>query len=85
MGLFASRSPTRPNPIGLTVVRLEAVEGRLLRTGPMDLFDGTPVLDIKPFVPAVDCPRDASSGWLEEVDGAAEHLLLHIRGIPHTH
>jgi len=64
-GLFATRAPRRPNPIGLTVVRLLAVEGTTLRVRGVDMFDGTPLLDIKPYVPAIDQPEEeVSLGWL---------------------
>ena len=67
-GVFATRSPHRPNPIGLTPVRLLAVEGRRLVLGPCDLVDGTPVFDIKPYIPAYDAFPDASAGWIDAVD-----------------
>ncbi len=85
VGLFASRSPNRPNPIGLSVVRVLGVEGRFLRIGPVDLLDGTPVLDIKPYVGMLDAKADANEGWIEDLEGGLEHLLLHVRGIPHAH
>ncbi|MCR4432640.1 MAG: tRNA (N6-threonylcarbamoyladenosine(37)-N6)-methyltransferase TrmO [Coprothermobacterota bacterium] len=50
VGVFASRSPTRPNPIGLTLVRLEEVKGNILTVKGLDAYDGSPVLDIKPFM-----------------------------------
>ena len=53
-GVFALRSPRRPNPIGLTVVRIEAVEGNVLHVSGLDALDGTPLLDIKPYVPVFD-------------------------------
>jgi tRNA-Thr(GGU) m(6)t(6)A37 methyltransferase TsaA len=64
-GLFATRSPRRPNPIGLSVVRLERVEGRLLHVADLDVIDGTPLLDIKPFNPSVDHRGASSVGWME--------------------
>jgi tRNA (adenine37-N6)-methyltransferase len=64
-GVFATRSPRHPNPIGLSVVRLEAVEGATLHVSGLDLLDGTPVLDIKPYVPAFDSFAAERSGWLE--------------------
>jgi tRNA-Thr(GGU) m(6)t(6)A37 methyltransferase TsaA len=64
-GLFATRSPRRPNPIGLSVVRLERVEGRLLHVADLDVIDGTPLLDIKPFNPRVDHRGASSVGWME--------------------
>lgn len=67
VGVFASRSPFRPNPIGLSVVRLDAVtaddSGVVLELSGLDLMDGTPVLDVKPYVPYVDSIPDASSGF----------------------
>jgi len=65
-GLFATRAPARPNPIGLSVVRLERVEGETLYISEVDMLDGTPLLDIKPFVPELDHRAGARSGWLEQ-------------------
>lgn len=67
-GLFATRSPHRPNPIGLSVVRLVSVEGLVLRVRDLDLVDGSPVLDIKPYVPYADAFPDARTGWLAPLD-----------------
>jgi tRNA (adenine37-N6)-methyltransferase len=64
-GLFATRAPARPNPIGLSAVRLLDVRGNLLRIRDVDILDGTPLLDIKPYVPLFDCFEVARSGWLE--------------------
>jgi len=69
-GVFATRSPHRPNPLGLTPVLLLKVEGRKLILGPCDLVDGTPVFDIKPYIPAYDAFPDAKAGWLDEVETA---------------
>jgi len=63
-GLFATRAPRRPNPIGLSVVRLLRVEGMVLEIEGVDVLDGTPLLDIKPYVPAFDQPTDCRVGWL---------------------
>ena len=65
-GLFATRAPSRPNPIGLSVVRLVEVRGCRLSVEGVDLLDGTPVLDIKPFVPDFDDGTEVRLGWLEE-------------------
>lgn len=65
VGLFASRSPYRPNPIGLSSVRLIAVDGLRLTVDEVDLIDGTPVLDIKPYIPRIDAFPDAVCGWVE--------------------
>ncbi len=64
-GLFATRSPSRPNPIGLSIVRLVGIEGATLQLADLDLLDGTPVLDIKPFVDDFDQRPGARFGWLE--------------------
>jgi tRNA-Thr(GGU) m(6)t(6)A37 methyltransferase TsaA len=63
-GLFATRAPHRPNPIGISVVRLERVEGTTLHVMDIDMVDGTPVLDIKPYVPYADSRPLARTGWL---------------------
>jgi len=64
-GLFATRAPTRPNPVGLSVVRLIGREANLLRVRGLDVLDGTPLLDIKPYVPAFDAFPDSKAGWLD--------------------
>lgn len=64
-GLFATRYPRRPNPIGLSVVRLVRREGHILHVDGIDVLDGTPLLDIKPYVPPFDAFPDATMGWLE--------------------
>jgi tRNA-Thr(GGU) m(6)t(6)A37 methyltransferase TsaA len=64
-GVLATRSPHRPNPIGISAVRLVGVEGLVVRVRDCDILDGTPVLDLKPYVPYADAFPDASSGWLE--------------------
>jgi len=66
-GLFATRHPARPNPIGLTVVRLLAREGTRLTVGGIDVLDGTPLFDIKPYIPRFDCFPDATEGWFAGV------------------
>lgn len=63
-GVFATRAPHRPNPLGLSVLRLQRVEGLQVHVHDVDLLDGTPVLDIKPYVPYSDAFPDARSGWL---------------------
>ena len=65
-GLFATRYPARPNRIGLSVVELMAVEGCTLHVQGVDMLDGTPLLDIKPFVPAFDHREGSRVGWLTE-------------------
>ena len=68
VGLFASRSPARPNPIGLSVVRLKKIEGTILYTSGIDVLDKTPLLDIKPYIADLDIKQDANRGWLEKLD-----------------
>jgi len=68
-GVFATRSPQRPNPIGLSCVRLEAIEKRTLRVSDCDLLDGTPVLDIKPYLAYCDSVPDARHGYVEQLSG----------------
>jgi tRNA (Thr-GGU) A37 N-methylase len=62
------RGPSRPNPIGLSIVRLLGIEGSLLRIADVDILDGTPLLDMKPYVPQFDArdDDDVRIGWLEE-------------------
>ena len=64
-GLFATRYPRRPNSIGLSVVRLVRREGRVLHVEGIDVLDGTPLLDVKPYVPKFDAVPEATLGWLE--------------------
>lgn len=89
MGVFATRSPFRPNPIGLSAVRLAGMErtpdqGTVLRLRGADLVDGTPVLDIKPYIPYADCVPGALGGFAAVPAGAAlaveipPELLEHI-------
>lgn len=66
-GLFATRSPHRPCPLGLSAVPLLGVEGRKVRVGEHDLVDGTPILDIKPYIPRFDAFPDESAGWFGEL------------------
>jgi len=66
-GVFATRAPHRPNPIGLSVLRLVSVRGTTLRVEGLDMLDGTPVLDLKPYVPYADSIQEANHGWLEDL------------------
>jgi tRNA-Thr(GGU) m(6)t(6)A37 methyltransferase TsaA len=68
VGLFATRTPYRPNPIGMTTVQLLRVEGDILHVRGLDAFDGTPVLDIKPYLVRGDLKQEASvPGWLHDL------------------
>ena len=64
-GLFATRHPNRPNPLGISTVRLLEREGNILKIMCLDVLDGTPLIDLKPYVPKFDERREASLGWLE--------------------
>ncbi|MDX2051650.1 MAG: tRNA (N6-threonylcarbamoyladenosine(37)-N6)-methyltransferase TrmO [Polyangiaceae bacterium] len=85
-GLFATRSPYRPNPLGMSLLRLKEVEGLLLHVQGLDLLDGTPVLDIKPYIPYADAPPRSevstlSAGWLEDPtvsDQARCHMVTFL-------
>ena len=65
-GVFSTRAPSRPNPIGVSVVRLTKIEKNLLHIQDVDIIDGTPLLDIKPFVPEFDQRKAEKIGWLTE-------------------
>lgn len=62
-GLFATRAPKRPNPIGISVVRLVGIKGAVLEIEDVDVVDGTPLLDIKPYIPELDCRPADRIGW----------------------
>src|SRR6202041_972769 len=70
-GVFATRSPHRPCPIGLSAVRLVRVEGLSVHVEGVDMLDGSPVLDLKPYVAAADAIAEAGSGWLADKDPIA--------------
>ncbi|TFF99965.1 MAG: tRNA (N6-threonylcarbamoyladenosine(37)-N6)-methyltransferase TrmO [Promethearchaeota archaeon] len=84
VGIFASRSPIRPNPIGMSIVKIYKIEKNKIFTSGLDVFDGTPLLDIKPYIKDLDSKDDANYGWIKDLD-SYEHLLLHIKGIPHDY
>jgi tRNA-Thr(GGU) m(6)t(6)A37 methyltransferase TsaA len=65
VGVFASRSPVRPNPIGFSVVRLKKIVKNTIFISGIDVFDGTPLLDLKPYIGSLDCKTDANDGWSE--------------------
>lgn len=73
-GLFSTRAPRRPNPIGLSVVSLVKRDGNRLDVRGIDVLDGTPLLDIKPYVPAFDAPEVTSLGWLEGKQGLERNI-----------
>lgn len=65
-GVFSTRAPNRPNPIGISVVQLVKIEGNILQVKDLDIVDGTPLLDIKPYVPEFDIRDAKKKGWLEK-------------------
>jgi tRNA-Thr(GGU) m(6)t(6)A37 methyltransferase TsaA len=65
-GVFATRAPHRPNPLGMSVVKLVRIDGLVLHVAELDMLDGTPVLDLKPYVAYADAVPDAGDGWLEK-------------------
>ncbi|MHA1669798.1 MAG: tRNA (N6-threonylcarbamoyladenosine(37)-N6)-methyltransferase TrmO [Promethearchaeota archaeon] len=84
VGIFASRSPVRPNLIGISVVPIKNIVKNTIFTSGLDVFDETPLLDIKPYIKDLDSKSDSNYGWIENLD-SYEHLLLHIKGIPHDY
>jgi tRNA-Thr(GGU) m(6)t(6)A37 methyltransferase TsaA len=63
-GLFATRSPNRPNPVGVSVVKLIKREGNILTVDGIDAVEGTPLIDIKPYIPSLDCQSECDVGWM---------------------
>jgi tRNA-Thr(GGU) m(6)t(6)A37 methyltransferase TsaA len=73
-GLFATRAPNRPNPIGLSIVQLDTIKEGVLHISNIDVLDNTPLLDIKPYVPEFDSQKNVRTGWLEKSGRkAAQH------------
>jgi tRNA-Thr(GGU) m(6)t(6)A37 methyltransferase TsaA len=70
-GLFATRAPCRPNPIGLSSVRLRGISGNVLRVDGLDILDNTPLLDIKPYIPAFDAFDAKRIGWYGNAKGGS--------------
>jgi len=73
-GIFATRSPKRPNAIGLSIVRLTGVDGCTISIEDVDVLDGTPLLDLKPYVPSFDSYPESCCGWFERVAENAEEV-----------
>ena len=65
-GIFSTRAPSRPNPIGISIVRLLKIEGNILHIKDVDIVDGTPLLDIKPYIPEFDIRDVEKIGWLDK-------------------
>ncbi|MCA8965035.1 MAG: tRNA (N6-threonylcarbamoyladenosine(37)-N6)-methyltransferase TrmO [Planctomycetes bacterium] len=83
-GLFATRAPQRPNPIGLSCVRLVRIDKRVLHIADHDLLDGTPVLDIKPYLAYSDCVPDATAGYVADLpeDNGDHREWWREKGVP---
>jgi len=78
IGVFASRSPHRPNPIGLSLVQILEVSQEGLWLGGLDLVNGTPILDIKPYLPEVEAIPAAQSGWVDDVQASAAQEEIQV-------
>jgi tRNA-Thr(GGU) m(6)t(6)A37 methyltransferase TsaA len=72
-GIFATRAPCRPNAVGLSVVELEKIEGRILHVNGVDILDGTPLLDIKPYTAKFDLYDIKKNGWQDDVEDETAH------------
>lgn len=75
-GVFATRSPYRPNPIGISVVRLVKISGLKIHVQGTDLLDGTPIYDIKPYIPYADSISDANAGWIDTLNHIETEIIL---------
>jgi tRNA-Thr(GGU) m(6)t(6)A37 methyltransferase TsaA len=74
-GLFATRAPKRPNPIGLSIVQLDRIDSGVLHISNVDILDGTPLIDIKPYVPNFDQQKDVRIGWLAKNESEVAHKI----------
>lgn len=84
IGLFASRSPKRPNPIGLSIVKVKEIHANELVISGIDAYNGTPLLDIKPYMHFLDSKEDANNGWFDSLPDK-EHTMAHALGLSHEH
>jgi tRNA-Thr(GGU) m(6)t(6)A37 methyltransferase TsaA len=84
VGLFASRSPFRPNPIGMDIVKILKIEKNIIHTSPMDFFDNTPVIDLKPVINSLDHIEDSNNGWLTPKDHDVR-IVQSVEHIGHKH
>lgn len=72
-GVFATRAPHRPNKIGMSLVRLDKIEANILYVRDIDILDGTPLLDIKPYIGRFDSREDVRSGWQDRIENDVAH------------
>ncbi|MDA8221066.1 tRNA (N6-threonylcarbamoyladenosine(37)-N6)-methyltransferase TrmO [Desulfosporosinus sp.] len=84
IGLFASRSPKRPNPLGLSIVQIKEIRSNELIISGIDAYNGTPLIDIKPYMNFLDCKEDANNGWLDALP-EKKHTMAHLLGLSHSH
>jgi len=84
IGLFASRSPKRPNPLGLSIVQIKEIRNNELIISGIDAFNGTPLIDIKPYMHFIDSKEDANNGWLDALP-ERKHAMAHALGLSHSH
>jgi tRNA-Thr(GGU) m(6)t(6)A37 methyltransferase TsaA len=75
-GVFATRSPYRPNPIGISVVKLVKISGLKIHVQGTDLLDGTPIYDVKPYIPYADSISDANAGWIDTLNHNETEIVL---------
>jgi len=75
-GLFATRAPRRPNPIGLSVVKLKQIRNTTLSVSSLDILDGTPLIDIKPYIPHFDSPKTLKVGWFKKAFEKKKSTIL---------
>ena len=83
-GVFATRSPYRPNQIGMSVVGCRSIDGLNIHVQSSDILDGTPILDIKPYIPYADSIPDAKSGWLDEISSIEFSFIIDEEVIVHN-
>lgn len=81
-GVFSTRAPRRPNPIGMSIVKLIRIRKDVLEIENVDIIDGTPLLDIKPYVPEFDAQKEVKTGWLAQAKKRAEQVKSDNRFAP---
>jgi len=84
VGLFAGRAPQRPNPLGLSIVELKGIEGNEILISGIDVYNNTPLLDIKPYFKSFDLKPNANDGWIDDLPDH-DHVLAHLFNRDHDH